>query len=367
MNKSILITGVTGTGKSAVCDELNKLGYKAFGIEDIDGLFTMVHKKTGKPFKDYDNDDFEKVKQADWICDKKKLQRLMQKNSKGVVFYNGTASNLDDLLPLFDKIFLLKVDKKILLKRLSTRTSNDFARTTEVQKWVFSWKTWWENNMREKGVTVIDANRSLRKVANDIIERSKSSSSNNMTQNLYKKAEKFVTDSYTKIGKTSQIKHFKRTVYWIKQLKADADEALLISAIAHDIERAYRKEDMLKKKRTLSYTNPKFFRPHEERGAEIMAEFLKKEGAQQKLIDRVKMLISKHEEGGNEDQNLLKDADSISFFENNVSTFLTKHLSETGKEKVREKFDWMFNRITSGKAKKIVRQWYKEAIKKLEE
>lgn len=57
MNKSIIITGVAGSGKSAVCDELNKLGYKAFGIEDIDGLFTMVDKKTGKPFKNFDNDN----------------------------------------------------------------------------------------------------------------------------------------------------------------------------------------------------------------------------------------------------------------------------------------------------------------------
>src|SRR3989338_5354010 len=175
MNKSILITGVAGTGKSAVCDELNKLGYKAFGIEDINGLFIMVHKKTGKPFKDYDDDDFEKVKQADWICDKKKLQRLMRKNSNGIVFYNGTASNLDDLLPLFDKIFLLKVSQKVLRERLSTRTSNDFARTAEVQKWEFSWKTWWENHMKEKSAIVIDASRSLREVANDIIGRSKSS------------------------------------------------------------------------------------------------------------------------------------------------------------------------------------------------
>lgn len=170
MNKSILITGVAGTGKSAVCDELNKLGYKALGIENIDGLFSMVNKKTGKPFKDYNNDDLEKVKQSDWICDKKKLQRLMSKNSNGIVFYNGTASNLDDLIPLFDKIFLLKVSEKVLRERLSNRTSNDFARTTEVQKWVFSWKSWWENNMREKGAIVIDASRSLREVVNDIIK-----------------------------------------------------------------------------------------------------------------------------------------------------------------------------------------------------
>ncbi len=173
MNKSILITGVTGTGKSAICDELNKLGYKAFSIEDIDGLFTMVHKKTGKPFKNYDNDNFEKVKQADWICDKKKLQRLMNKNSDGIVFYCGTASNLDDLRPLFDKMFLLKASQKILRERLSTRTSNDFGRTSEVQKWVFSWKTWWENHMKEKGVIVIDASRSLREIAENIIRRSK--------------------------------------------------------------------------------------------------------------------------------------------------------------------------------------------------
>ncbi|HIH11772.1 TPA: SDR family NAD-dependent epimerase/dehydratase, partial [Candidatus Woesearchaeota archaeon] len=33
MNKSILITGVAGSGKSAVCDELNKRRYKAYGIE----------------------------------------------------------------------------------------------------------------------------------------------------------------------------------------------------------------------------------------------------------------------------------------------------------------------------------------------
>ena len=175
MDQSILITGVAGTGKSAVCDELNKLGYKAFGIEDIDGLFSMVNKKTAKAFKDYDNDDFEKVKQADWICDKKKLQSLMRNNSNGIVFYNGTASNIDDLLPLFDKIFLLKVSQKILRERLSTRTSNDFARTAEVQEWLFSWKTCWENHIKEKGAIVIDASRSVREVANEIIERSKSS------------------------------------------------------------------------------------------------------------------------------------------------------------------------------------------------
>ena len=175
MNKSILITGVAGIGKSTICDELNKLGYKAFSIEDIDDLFTVVNKKTGKPFKNFDNNNLELVKQSDWICDKKKLQRLMHQNSNGLVFYCGVASNINDLRPLFDKIFLLKVSQKILRVRLSTRTSHNYGRTSEFQKWIFSWKTWWENHMKDKGAIVIDASRSLREVANDIIERSKSS------------------------------------------------------------------------------------------------------------------------------------------------------------------------------------------------
>jgi len=184
-----------------------------------------------------------------------------------------------------------------------------------------------------------------------------------MNSVLYKKVEKFVVDSFTKTGEISQIKHFKRTVYWVKQLKNDADEALLISAVAHDIERAFMEKFTLKKETHL--TDENFLRPHEERGAQIISDFLKSQGADTNLIERVKMLVSRHEEGGNEEQNLIKDADSISFFENNINLFLDEQKMKIEKEKVKEKLDWMFNRISSEKAKEIARPWYEEAIKKI--
>ncbi len=173
-NKSILVTGITGSGKSYLCNELKKLGYKAYDIENMNGLFNMVHKKTGKiADKYYDNDNLECVKQHDWICNKNKLQKLVRKNKKGIVFYCGTASNLDELLFLFDKIFLLKISTKILRKRLSTRKSNDFGRTPEVQEWILEWKDWWENHMHEKGAIVINANRDIQEIITDIVKRSK--------------------------------------------------------------------------------------------------------------------------------------------------------------------------------------------------
>jgi len=171
MNESILITGIGGSGKSVISKELRKLGYKAYNMEEIKGLFKMINKKTGKPAKDYSNYDLKSVKENRWTCNKKKLQKLLKKNPKGIVFYCGTASNLDDLLPLFDKVFLLKLKRKILSERLSNRTSNDFGRTSEVQKWIFSWKNWWERHMKEKGAIVINANQDIKKVIKEIIQK----------------------------------------------------------------------------------------------------------------------------------------------------------------------------------------------------
>ncbi len=181
---------------------------------------------------------------------------------------------------------------------------------------------------------------------------------------LYQKTEQFVIGAFTEVKKESLIKHLQRTAYWAKKLNPNADEALLIAAIAHDIERAYEKNSPEEKK-GFDYTNTAILRQHEKKGAKIMENFLKSQNADQQLIKKVKMLISRHEEGGNKEQNLLKDADSLSFFENNIPLFLEK-AKKSSKEKIRKKFDWMFKRITLPKAKKIAQPWYKEAKKALE-
>ncbi len=187
---------------------------------------------------------------------------------------------------------------------------------------------------------------------------------------LYKKVEEFVTDSFTKAGRAYEIKHFKRTVYWLQQLRPDADEALLIAAIAHDIERAFRDSKTmwsLYGEKGQGFRGDVALKYHPEKGAEIVGKFLRKQNADPKIIERVKSLVAKHEVGGDDDQNLLKDTDSISFFENQVENFLTNIVKKTSKERVKEKFDWMFNRITSDKAKEIARPWYEDALKKLGE
>lgn len=171
MKKPFFITGVAGSGKSLISKELNRLGYKAYDIEELEGMFKMIRKDTREDFTDYDNADIEKVKNADWICDKNKLKELLQKQNIGIAFYCGIASNNNEIIPLFDQTILLKVGSEAVRKRLSSREgTDDMGNTAENREWVLSWKDWWENQMIEQGALVVDADGNPTEVAKKIIE-----------------------------------------------------------------------------------------------------------------------------------------------------------------------------------------------------
>ncbi|MCL5775343.1 MAG: DUF4202 family protein [Patescibacteria group bacterium] len=186
---------------------------------------------------------------------------------------------------------------------------------------------------------------------------------------FYPKVEKYITEIFAQSPHFRDIKHFERTVYWLKKLRPDADEALCIAAFAHDTERAFRESGIhpMAEKSSQGFLDETFMKYHQEKGAEIIVEFLKKQDAPSELTERTSMLISKHEVGGNEDQNLLKDADSISYFENQIDFFLTHKVTEVGKDKVKDKFQWMFDRISSEDARALAKPMYEQAIKRLEE
>lgn len=184
---------------------------------------------------------------------------------------------------------------------------------------------------------------------------------------LYQKVEDYVKEIFTKAGKEKSIKHFLRTVYWIKKLKPDADEGLLIAGVSHDISRPFR-DDVARNNsvKDKGFFDSDYLKIHQKESSRIIGEFLEKEGVSSKLIQKVKELVSHHEVGGNDDQNLVMDADSISFFENNAKPWVNSNVKKFGKDKVKEKFDWMFNRISSEERKNICKPMYDKAIEMLE-
>jgi len=113
-----------------------------------------------------------------------------------------------------------------------------------------------------------------------------------------------------------EIRHSQLTLERLLKLDPNADEALQIAAIAHDIERGITKitEKDLK---DLSNFN-QFKKEHCIRSAEYTKEILLKYKYPQDTIDKVTKLIANHEFGGDKEGNLLMDADSLAYFSYNI-------------------------------------------------
>jgi len=159
--------------------------------------------------------------------------------------------------------------------------------------------------------------------------------------------------------------HFERTVYWLLQLKPDADEAMQAAAYGHDIGRAFAPDRLPLYVRGMKIVDPRYVRKHEELSGNKIYEFLISCGAEKKFAMRVKNMVSHHESGGDEESNLIKDADSISYFENNAGIHLGWIEKGIGKVQVREKYDFMLDRITLEKARRIARPFYKKWVRTL--
>ncbi len=179
---------------------------------------------------------------------------------------------------------------------------------------------------------------------------------------LLGKVKKYVDESF---GKKEP--HHEQTLYWLLKLNPNADEAMQIAAYSHDIQRAFAMEEAIKavSKKSGGFKDEEMLKIHQEEGAKIIGEFLSKKGVESELIEKVKQLVSKHEVGGDDDQNLIKDADSISFFETNSEFFVKVFAPKMGKDKIKEKFNFMFERIPSEKAKEFARGFYEDALKML--
>jgi len=132
--------------------------------------------------------------------------------------------------------------------------------------------------------------------------------------------------------------HSINTMEWILKLDPDADTALCIAAIGHDIERAFEDKRILTKEYE---TYDEYKQAHAINSAEILAELMEKCGVEQEIVDDVARLVAHHEMGGNDREELLKNADMISFF--HVS--LPLYYDRKGPANTRKRCVWGYKKL----------------------
>jgi len=121
--------------------------------------------------------------------------------------------------------------------------------------------------------------------------------------------------------------HSKNTLEWLLKLNPDADEALKIAALGHDIERAIVDRKVMR----ADYKDYDAFKDaHALNSANILLEIMQACGIDKKMNDDVFYLVRYHETGGTDRVDILKNADSISYFDVNLPHyFIRNSLQET--------------------------------------
>ena len=140
--------------------------------------------------------------------------------------------------------------------------------------------------------------------------------------------------------------HADNTLEWLLRLEPDAGEALQLAALAHDIDRAIEE---VKVRRADFDDYDDFKAAHARNGAEILRSILTACGVERNIVEEACRLVEFHEVGGDPGSDLLKDADSISYFDVNLPLYYQREgLAETKRRSL-----WGYQRL-SARARQIV-------------
>src|SRR5579859_950264 len=118
--KRVLITGMSGTGKSTLICALAARGYKAVDT-DTDEWSEWVN---GADELDLSGTTSE----PDWVWREDRIQLLMSTEDADVLFVSGCKSNQGKFYAQFDHIVLLSAPVRVLMERLATRTTNPYGK-----------------------------------------------------------------------------------------------------------------------------------------------------------------------------------------------------------------------------------------------
>jgi len=134
--------------------------------------------------------------------------------------------------------------------------------------------------------------------------------------------------------------HAENTLAWLLRLEPRADLALRIAALAHDIDRALPEGERVRRSDFGDYDA--FKAAHARNGARALEGILRACGAPGPLIREACRLVERHEFGGDPRADLLRDADSLSFYDTNLPLYLARE----GEAEALRRARWGWRRLS---------------------
>lgn len=118
----ILLTGLSGVGKSTVIDALAARGYQAVDADNHEfSEWVTVSSDDQSPGTPVEPD-------RDWVWREERMHALLANTTDEWLFVSGCAPNMGQFLPHFDQVILLSAPAAIMVERLAMRTNNSYGK-----------------------------------------------------------------------------------------------------------------------------------------------------------------------------------------------------------------------------------------------
>jgi shikimate kinase len=159
--KRVFLTGMSGTGKSAVISALAGRGYKAIDT-DYDGWSERVDAPASSGPTGLGEG-------TDWLWREDRIARLLATDDADVVFISGGAANQGKFYAQFDHIVLLSAPVSVMKERLANRTNNPYGKDPDELARALALKETIEPVLRRIADVEIDTSVPLEQVVERII------------------------------------------------------------------------------------------------------------------------------------------------------------------------------------------------------
>ncbi len=145
----VLVTGMSGTGKSAALAELSRRGYR---VVDTD-------------YGGYTEEFFAPDGRVEQLWREDRIDALLEQHDEGVLFVSGCVPNQGKFYPRFDAVVLLSAPAEVILERVTTRKTNDYGKTATERDFILDDLALVEPLLRAGATAEIDTRVPLHEVA----------------------------------------------------------------------------------------------------------------------------------------------------------------------------------------------------------
>ncbi|MFB9993681.1 AAA family ATPase [Deinococcus oregonensis] len=144
--KRILITGMSGTGKSSVIEALAARGFAAIDTDSDEWCewHTDIEGGTAEP---------------DWVWRADRIGDLLSDARTPALFVSGCKSNQGQFYPYFDQIVLLSAPLEVMLERIAGRTNNPYGKTEAERRQIVQHLNWVEPLLRARATLELETSR----------------------------------------------------------------------------------------------------------------------------------------------------------------------------------------------------------------